>query len=854
MKASLIAVFVLFAGINLSAKPSDPIKNISQQLANYFNYYPKENVFIITDKHIYKPGETIWFSASVTDANNLPVSEDSKELMVKLYNSEGRPVSQDLFQLSKGKTSGDLIVPNDMPQGPCVLVAYTAAQHSPDELSYTALTIDPAYSNQWIAKVALKDSISVPGKKNELTLTLLDITGDFQKNTTLQYCLLNGDNLIEKGKLKTDDKGKAVFQITMPTKTNGEPFFCQLSDPKKEWKTEIFLPTDSDPLVVKFYPEGGNLIAENYTKIGFTAYNKWGIPVDVKGSVLDQNGNSVTEAKSCTKGLGIFSLTPNANQKYKLVLSGETGKNQSFDLPAVKLNELALSVEKNTPEFIAANLIFPDKQTHSVSLTATQGTNINWTSNIDIKGKEEIKIPTKTLPQGINLLSVFSDEGKLLAERIVFIEKNQYANLLVKPECSMLKQNGILKATVQLTDATNQPLSGNLTITVSDASRNEINAPQIDEFLLLNSKLATALPETLNLLTDRKLLDIALISNNIKGFCWNKIRNFNPENAADPSSGNNQISGSVTDKNGNKINKAKVSLVNNKNMQLYTTITDASGFFKFQNLTDIANQDDFSIKATDPEGKRDLKIVLDKTIEDGISDFVVRTIDRKKWNRPNDCINETYFRNNPELLTKAAKALKNNITATNNQRKQLAAATNIMDVIKSMKSFSIMSNQIVFTGSINSINYQGGALLVVDGQQLGTDISAIQYLSPQEVDHINISTNPADIQRYTGLNSVGVIEIYLKKAQLPENVYSETTSKYVGKYRVPNDFTKIQISPRRDFRTSLIWLPDQQIDKTGQFEFSITASKVISDFIIEAQGITTDGKPVCARTKISVTK
>jgi hypothetical protein len=51
-----------------------------------------------------------------------------------------------------------------------------------------------------------------------------------------------------------------------------------------------------------------------------------------------------------------------------------------------------------------------------------------------------------------------------------------------------------------------------------------------------------------------------------------------------------------------------------------------------------------------------------------------------------------------------------------------------------------------------------------------------------------------------------------------------------------------------------LWIPDQTISETGQFEFTITAGKGISDFVIEVQGITPDGRMGVGTAGFSVVK
>jgi hypothetical protein len=112
-----------------------------------------------------------------------------------------------------------------------------------------------------------------------------------------------------------------------------------------------------------------------------------------------------------------------------------------------------------------------------------------------------------------------------------------------------------------------------------------------------------------------------------------------------------------------------------------------------------------------------------------------------------------------------------------------------------------------------------------------------------------------DIQRYTGFNSVGVIEIFLKKAKTPvSEPRRENTNKYDGLYRVPNVFSPEPANPKRDTRTTLLWMPNQTVDKSGQFEFTLTAGKVISDFVIEVQGIAANGRTGNAKALVSVGK
>lgn len=859
MKTFTLLVLMVLFGVVLSAQDQGPIPKISLQITSYFSVYPRENIFLMTDKACYKPGETIWFRAFTSETDNPLVTDESSKLYLSLFDKIGKKITKGTFRMSKGASSGDLKIPDNLVGDTYFLVAYSSEQSSLEQVPIIKLKIDPEYSNQWVVEAVAKDSISISGKKNELLVVLRDNTGAAQKNEQLRYEIQNGTEVLEKEKLKTDENGKVTIPFTIPAKTNGEPFICELSDYRGDWKHEVFLPSNLDPIVIRFFPEGGNLIVGVPTKIGYTAFNKWGIPVDVEGSVLNQQGEQVTPIKTLTKGLGLFSIINPGQQKYKLQLSGKVGQNQSFELPATATDGLAISVVKTDAEFIYTNLIFPDKQKHAIALTVTHGNNVYWAGDMEINGIGRLKIPADQLPQGINLISAFSKEGNLLAERIIFRDNKQELKIDIQPEKSILSAGGKMTVKVRLTDEKNQAVSGNIAVSVTDKFRTDSDKTQIEEYLQIESELESPFSLFPEAFKDKNkntaLMDVFLIANRIKGFDWAKIRQFKLENATYTNTSNFRISGFVTDKSGSKVNKAKVSLVNNKNMQLHTTTTNSEGIFSFPNLY-MSNVDDFSAKATDSEGKRELKVNMIKNLEGQISVYIADNMLKYNLINPEIVTDKTYFENNEDLFIRAPKVLKINTQGLDNQRKLLSSSTSIMDVIKTIKPYKIINNQIVFFGSENSLNYQGGALIVLDGQQMGTDIGAVQNLSPTDIDHINVSTNPMDIQKYTGLNSVGVIEIFQKRAKAPESdtPIKESNEKFDGEFRVPNVFPTEPTNPKRNIRTTLLWIPDQKVDQTGQFEFEVSSGRVVSDFVIEVEGMTPDGRMGSGKSGFSVVK
>ena len=135
-------------------------------------------------------------------------------------------------------------------------------------------------------------------------------------------------------------------------------------------------------------------------------------------------------------------------------------------------------------------------------------------------------------------------------------------------------------------------------------------------------------------------------------------------------------------------------------------------------------------------------------------------------------------------------------------KRLLADGTPILDVLQTIKPYNLQGSNIVFMGSANSLNFQGGALIAIDGINRGTDANILKSISPYDVETMTASTDPNDIQRYTGLNSVGVIEITLKKGEVAENEEPELMED--AQFSAP-EYVDGQDISGDDYRSTLLW-------------------------------------------------
>ncbi|MBN1144103.1 MAG: hypothetical protein JXA72_06760 [Bacteroidales bacterium] len=147
----------------------------------------------------------------------------------------------------------------------------------------------------------------------------------------------------------------------------------------------------------------------------------------------------------------------------------------------------------------------------------------------------------------------------------------------------------------------------------------------------------------------------------------------------------------------------------------------------------------------------------------------------------------------------------------------------VADIIHSIKPYRVVDNMIHFQGSpISSLSNQGGAGIAIDGVYRGTDPAVLNSLLPMDILRVNVSTELIDIQKYTGLNNVGIIEIFTKSGQ-SEKSKAKTDQPEKSNVGLNEVFTSPfygdvtnKSKSEKDQRLTLYWNPKVNVDNSGK--------------------------------------
>ena len=363
---------------------------------------PQEKVYLHFDNTGYFKGERIYFKAYSIRTDTGAPSSISKVLYVELLNPIGDVVQTHKVKMENGVGYGDLPLDSVFGTGFYEVRAYTR------------------YMRNWGNDVCFSRVFPVYRKPK--------VEGDYSnpKVDELSYVhrLPDGRQRLEAGYIPSKKKASKL----------------------------------SSSYKVGFYPEGGDLVVGLSSRVAFRVLDEDDRYADVMGIVVDPQGNEVSTVTTNPDGLGLFELKPMAGI-YKLVLTTGSGKRLEFNLPEAKAEGCVLTVNTQPDDISAVVKASDGLQGQLLGYTLmNRGTVISYDTLTAVKGLE-LEFERAQLPAGVNQLTVFNAEGRILAERLFFVcpPKSDNDSIFITSKTPSLTPCG--KVSVELKSAPNASLS-----------------------------------------------------------------------------------------------------------------------------------------------------------------------------------------------------------------------------------------------------------------------------------------------------------------------------------------------------------------------------------------------------------
>ena len=180
---------------------------------------------------------------------------------------------------------------------------------------------------------------------------------------------------------------------------------------------------------LQFFPEGGDAIADVSNKIAFMVHDQWGMPVKIKGIVQNNHGVKIDSLRIIHDGMGYFFIYPKPGESFTAKWKDDKGAEHITALPPVKQTGVALqvSISGNKRNFIVSATPETAAGLGTIHLIGTMNQHEIFKLSKDFtSGIFQGTIPTEDLPSGILTITVFDNHWVPLAERITYINNQEY--------------------------------------------------------------------------------------------------------------------------------------------------------------------------------------------------------------------------------------------------------------------------------------------------------------------------------------------------------------------------------------------------------------------------------------------
>ena len=804
---------------NQSGNAQNPLElfetHLKNSLISRYSKYPQEKVFVHTNQDYYSSGETIWYKVYAL-AYGKP-STISKVIYVRLADTTGKLIVQNMLPLKDGKAYGNIDISPKIKTGWYKLSAFTSWMMNFDQ---------EAYYQQRIYISNFTDSASVHYSK---------------------------DNI------------KKAYHIT-------------------------------------FYPEGGDLVDGNVSRIAFYASDENGLPANIEGVVKDDANKTSANLITTHDGMGEFAIKSSATHVYMATVRFPDGSQQSIKLPEVKTTGIVLHASQ-TPNTVHLNVAFsgPKEKFQNCFLATVQNSGQINTYPLQLSnGVNELDLPKSNFSTGILRLTIFDSENLPQAERILFINQHdlQITGLRADTLSFLPKTLNSLSAVIK--DAAGLPVEGNFSIAVTDGDAFKSNSDQnIFSALLLSPELKGEVYDPGYYFENEsdslaQELDLVMLTNGWRHFSWQKILNNERYPVQHPVEQSIYVAGKVMNYENlaavKKNPKVKLLIMGQDSSRFvgYLTVDSAGRFIiKDFNSTGIS---DIYMQVTDKKGhiqklpikiftnlNDSLKNVKGSSFEDHaipvLSKYYVSTIKKQEQN--------IRFANGIMLKTVEIKEKK--ITPTEK-------------LISQHVSLKFTSDREFTLDLVNNPSLNIGLTEYMKGkfpglQILGSDVSPIfiyrggntlQTLSSDNTSPY-IFVNEAPVQGYSSISNmpladialirfmpppvwfapynggnVGALMIYTKK-NYDEVRYVTTLSDNFNHYifngfSITREFSAPNYSQEKqkkitppDNRLTLYWNHDLNTDSNGALKFRFYNSDGAKKFKVVIQGMDTQGRLVYLR-------
>jgi len=601
------------------------------------------------------------------------------------------------------------------------------------------------------------------------------------------------------------------------------------------------------------FPEGGGLVSGIRSKLAFKAVNSSGQPVDVEGTLFE-NDQPIQEFKSFHAGMGSCEFLPQADKNYHIRLI-KPSVNSTFLLPEIAKAGMTLKLADNDKDTLTFKISQSLELRVSDFYVRVQCRGVVYAVAFGkVIGEIRIKIPLASFPQAIAEVTLFNSDLVPVAERLVYINQERKLHITADLSKDVFPTRGKVNLKITAKDESGYPVSANLGVSVFDQlHENPSDSGNILSHVYLSSQLKGRIYDPSYYFNSKskvreEALDLLMLTQGWRKYIW--------------SESNLKSSGETKDKvifdgiSGNiyfPLRKKKFPkeqlfvLAFSPNIDSTNVLIPADSLGGFTVSADMLKEWENDYVYLKPFGPYESKLRMKSWDPLAMPefDFRIKLVDPfQTINRSMKLVEVTYPITNPLIEKKDTSDLYS----------VESGVVRIKDVTIKGKRAKIIRGK--YLGTLDSIAFNAhdyvcrmGILNCPrhDRNEPGTIVptQGKQYMIIIDYNTINERTRKITYWRpkYSEDELLKVNNLYRVKA-------------YYGKreFYLPNYDQETEEVLIPDFRNTLMWEPSVITDEKGEATLSFFCSDINTDFVGRIEGVSEDGLLGIGTFKFTVRK
>ncbi|MGM0581129.1 MAG: TonB-dependent receptor plug domain-containing protein [Bacteroidota bacterium] len=642
---------------------------------------------------------------------------------------------------------------------------------------------------------------------------------------------------------------------------------------------------------VSFMPEGGDLITGVQTKVAFKALNAEGKGEEVSGRLFDNNDQLITEIESMHLGMGEFSILPDLNKSYYVIL--DDYPKEKIALPDVKAQGVSLYL-MNLPQLNDIRFKLSSKEVNENCFIITHCRGVpTYVASATLNGKAVSgMIPKENFFPGVNYMTIFNKNGIPIAERAFYINSVPSFDINIESDKEIYKKRDKVKLKIT---AKKEGEGLESYLSLSATNNNEVLIDQeednIKSYFYLSSDIKGYIESPADYFNDTykdgwKRLDLLMMTQGFTFYDWEKILKSDANQFDYKIEQALSVTGDVeTDLFKKPAKGGSVSYIIQDSTKIFNEVEVVDdGSFVINDLY-FTGEKAIVLTAKDKKDKSNVLISVDSTtnypelaaakhqISGTLTEFqqksIQRTLERKEIDASYDF--ENNFETLDEVTVKADKITKqdevNNMYGPGDNTLDVTelaiseTAQHPLELIRGRVSGvrisgSVVNWQVEIRGP-GSVNSSTTPLILVDNVEVPIDF--LNSIPAKQIETVEVYKGPsAAIFGVRGAS--GVLSFYTKPGGENFTTYEtgNTATTILSGYQEYREFYSPDYSVKKDEhakpdkRAVLHWEPLIKTDKNGEYFLEFYTSDEDMDITVMLEGMTQAGQVGMASTVLKV--